>query len=98
MYKFDLFGRDKTNVILGYLQNLLGNILTINKLYGEIIEYDELNKTEEKWYELGRIARIVLDFEPIVLEDASLSSDDDDEITYSTKADTGVWGSPPLVM
>jgi len=34
MYKFDLFGRDKNNVVLGALQNLLGSILTINSLYG----------------------------------------------------------------
>ena len=41
MYKYDLFGRDDTNVILGALQNLLGNILTINALYGDIREYAE---------------------------------------------------------
>lgn len=33
MYKYDLFGRDNTNVLLGSLQNLLGSILTINKVY-----------------------------------------------------------------
>jgi hypothetical protein len=50
------------------------------------------------YYEYGRIARIVSDFEPVILETAS--NDDDDEITYSgsSKADTGVWGLPPLVM
>jgi hypothetical protein len=34
MYKYDLFGRDNTNVLLGSIQNLLGSILTINKVYG----------------------------------------------------------------
>jgi len=33
MYKYDLFGRDNTNVLLGSLQNMLGSILTINKVY-----------------------------------------------------------------
>jgi hypothetical protein len=33
MYKFDLFGRERTNVLLGGIQNLLGSILTINKIY-----------------------------------------------------------------
>lgn len=33
MYKYDLFGRDNTNVLLGSLQNLLASILTINKIY-----------------------------------------------------------------
>jgi len=52
------------------------------------------------YYEYGRIARIVLDFEPVILENASNDDDDDDEITYSgsSKAETGVWGLPPLVM
>lgn len=83
MYKYDLFGRDNTNVILGYLQNLLGNILTINKLYGEIVEYSEANDTRSMYYEFGRIVRILFDFEPVVLEEASYSSDDNNEITYS---------------
>lgn len=98
MYKYDLFDRDNTNVILGFLQNLLGNILTINKMYGEIVEYAEQNETEYMYYEYGRIARIVCDFEPVILEQAS--NDDDDEITYagSSKAESGVWGLPPLVM
>lgn len=33
MYKFNLFGYSWTNVALGGLQNLLGSILTINKVY-----------------------------------------------------------------
>lgn len=43
MYKYDLFGRDNTNVLLGSLQNLLGSILTINKIYAQVIEYSALN-------------------------------------------------------
>lgn len=96
MYKYDLFGRDNTNVILGALQNLLGNILTINSLYAEIIEYSEANDTESMYYEFGRIFRLVSDIEPVVLEEAS----NDDEIVYSgssAPAESGVWGRP-LVM
>ena len=36
MYKFKLFGYDWTNVLLGYLQNMLANILTINKINNKI--------------------------------------------------------------
>jgi len=97
MYKFDLFGRDRNNVVLGALQNLLGNILTINSLYGEIIEYSEANDTESMYYEFGRIFRLVVDIEPVVLEEAAFNAD---EIVYSgsaAPADSGVWGRP-LVM
>lgn len=101
MYKYDLFGRDNTNVILGALQNLLGNILTINSLYGEIREYTENNETERVYYEFGRIFRLVMDIEPVVLEEAGF--DADEQITYAadaSPADSGVWGAPktrPLV-
>jgi len=102
MYKYDLFGRDNTNVILGALQNLLGNILTINSLYGEIREYSEANDTEKVYYEFGRIFRLVMDIEPVVLEEAGYDADEE-EITYAGDASpavSGVWGSPrsrPLV-
>ena len=102
MYKYDLFGRDNTNVVLGALQNLLGNILTINSLYGEIREYSEANDTVKVYYEFGRIFRLVMDIEPVVLEEAGYDADEE-EITYAadaSPADSGVWGSPrsrPLV-
>lgn len=70
MYKYDLFGRDNTNVILGALQNLLGNILTINALYGDIREYSEANDTTSVYYEFGRIFRLVFDIEPVILEES----------------------------
>jgi hypothetical protein len=77
MYKYDLFGRDNTNVILGALQNLLGNILTINSLYGGIREYAEANNTEKVFYEYGRIFRLVMDIEPVVLEEAGYEADEE---------------------
>lgn len=33
MYKFKLFGYDWLNVLLGYLQNGLANVLNINRIY-----------------------------------------------------------------
>ena len=97
MYKYDLFGRDNTNVILGALQNLLGNILTINALYGDIREYDEANNTAKVWYEFGRIWRLVVDIEPVILEEAGWSAPDDSiyfSADESSSAETGVWGAP----
>lgn len=41
MYKFELFSFNWLNLILGYVQNVLGSILTVNKIYQKMIEYDE---------------------------------------------------------
>jgi len=70
MYKYDLFGRDNTNVLLGGLQNMLGSILTINKVYQQIMEYSELNQTEEMNFAFGRIFRMLVDIEPVMIESA----------------------------
>lgn len=43
MYKFKLFGYNWTNLLLGVIQNTLGKILTINKIYTRIVEHDKLN-------------------------------------------------------
>lgn len=100
MYKYDLFGRDNTNVMLGYIQNLLGSILTINKMYGEIVEYSEANDTKSMYYEFGRIARLLFDFEPVVLEESSYSPEDNDDIVYAgeSSSESGIWGARPIVM
>ena len=71
MYKYDLFGRDKTNVLLGSLQNLLGSILTINKVYAQVIEYEKLNQTENMFFAFGRIFRMIVDIEPVMIESGS---------------------------
>jgi hypothetical protein len=33
IYKFQQFGNDFTNVGLGFIQNLLGKVITINKIF-----------------------------------------------------------------
>ena len=33
MLKFELFGLDWINVLLGFIQNVLGSVLSINKMY-----------------------------------------------------------------
>lgn len=49
MYKYELFGFDQTNLILGFIQNLLGNILTINKIFTQVVELGEKNNTFEMY-------------------------------------------------
>ena len=86
MYKFELFSFDWLNVILGYIQNGLGSILTINRIYQKIITYDE-TQTAEIYYDIGRIIQLVNDFEPIVVEEAGNPlyedyDEKDDDLTY----------------
>lgn len=100
MYKYDLFGRDNTNVLLGSLQNLLGSILTINKVYQQVIDYDKLGETENMFFAFGRIWRMITDIEPVMIESGSLNETDDDQIYFTAQNDsaqTGVWGAKPKV-
>jgi len=92
-YKYDLFGRDNTNLLLGSLQNFLGSILTINKIYGKIMEHYEKNETMFMYFEFGRIFRLLLDIKPVVLEDAG-NPMDDPNFNYN---DTRALAGPPVV-
>lgn len=47
VFKIDSFGRDFTQIMLGWLQNVLGNVLNINKLVSKAVEYSDA-KEEEK--------------------------------------------------
>jgi len=55
MFKFELFGMDWINVMLGFIQNLLGSVLTINKIYQKVIEYPD-EEMFRVYYDIGRIA------------------------------------------
>ena len=98
MYKFKLFGYDWTNVLLGYLQNMLSNVIRISKINNKIQVADDNNDTVTVYYHLGRIFTMLADFEPVILEDAGNpleernfdysnktaddDDDDDDEIYF----------------
>lgn len=76
MYKFKLFNYDWANLLLGVLQNSLGRVLTINKIYeNKIAPAEEKNDTQTIYYNIGRIANLILDFEPVILESEGLDSD-----------------------
>ena len=70
VYKMDTFGRDATQITLGALQNVLANVLRINNLVQNAVDYNDNNETEKMMYILGQITFIMLDFKPIVLDDA----------------------------
>ena len=70
IFKLDSFGRSTTQILLGWLQNVLGNVLSINKLVAKAVEFNEKNQTVEMMEVLGQITFIMLDFEPIVIDEA----------------------------
>ena len=41
VYKMDSFGRDTTQIVLGALQNVLGNVLKINKLVQQAVDAND---------------------------------------------------------
>ena len=76
MYKFKLFGYSWTNILLGVLQNTLGRILTINKIYtNKIKPAEERNDTLTIYYNMGRITTMLLDFEPLTLDTSGMDDD-----------------------
>jgi len=79
MYKFKLFGYDWTNVALGALQNALGRILSINKIYEKIMEYDTNGDLEQIYYSVGKIVVMIIDFEPVILEASGFGGTDPDD-------------------
>ena len=78
MYKFGLFGNDWTNVMLGYLQNLLKMTLSINKINNKLQDADDAGRFDEVYYHFGRITQLLLDYDPVILEDAGNPLSDSD--------------------
>lgn len=70
VYKYEIFGYDNTNVVLGFIQNLLGNIITINRIFNQVVELSDKNETVKMYALLGRIFKMVIDFEPVIFEEA----------------------------
>mmetsp|Transcript_13315 Transcript_13315/g.22618 ORF Transcript_13315/g.22618 Transcript_13315/m.22618 type:complete len:246 (-) Transcript_13315:748-1485(-) len=70
-YKYELFGSSGSNLVLGFIQNLLGSILTIDNLFNRVIQAYEKNETQTMYLFIGRITRMVIDFEPVILEEAA---------------------------
>jgi len=78
MYKFRLFGEDWTNVLLGALQNLLKMTLSINKINNKLQEADDAGRYDEVYYHFGRITQLLMDYDPVILEDAGNPLSDPD--------------------
>jgi hypothetical protein len=54
---------------------VLGNVLSINKLVSKAVEYSDNNQTVDMMRIFGQMTYILLDFEPIVLDEAGLDGE-----------------------
>jgi hypothetical protein len=76
-YVFYLSEQEKYNSTLdyfqAYLQNMIGNIITINNLYNRIIIAEENEDQQLIYFILGKIFYNLADFEPIDLEDLEMA-------------------------
>ena len=55
------------DILTGFLQNLIGNIMTLNLIYEKIVVANEDGDEMEIYYLYGRIAYFILIFDPIEL-------------------------------
>lgn len=68
--------------MLGGLQNVLGNILTIQKIYSTIVTYNTNNQTALMYFQLGRIYRITSDFMPIQVDNSGYDENEEDGVYF----------------
>ena len=61
---------------------MLGNILTIQKIYSTIVTFNANNETAKMYFQLGRIYRITTDFMPIVVDNSGYDEDEEDGVYF----------------
>jgi hypothetical protein len=76
VYKYDSFGGDWTQFFLAGLQNLLGNVLTINRYYGYIDSATKQGRTDVMWNIIGKITVLLVDFNAITISEIAGMDDD----------------------
>jgi hypothetical protein len=62
-----------TDWVLGFLQNLLGNVVSFQRIYDKVVAAAKADNTPEEFYQVGRIMQLLLDFAP--LEKSGWSND-----------------------
>ena len=55
-----------TNWVLAFLQNMLGNVIAFQKIYDLINSDLATGNIADAYYQFGRIANLLLVFEPVV--------------------------------
>jgi hypothetical protein len=54
--------------VLGFIQNLLGNVVSFQRIYDKMVNAMLIENKAEVYYQLGRLMQIMLDFKPIEKE------------------------------
>lgn len=54
-----------TNFMTGFFQNLLAKVISINNIYTAVQNDNAINNVTGLYYDIGRMTRTLLDFEPI---------------------------------
>ena len=54
-----------TDWVLGFLQNLLGNVVSFQRIYDKVVAAVQTDNTPEVFYQVGRLLQLLLDFKPI---------------------------------
>ena len=73
MYKYKQFG-SVTVVMMSFFQNLMGNIVTLTKIYNNINTYVAANNPVGLWQEVGKLVKMMFVFDP--MESHSLAGPD----------------------
>ena len=76
VYKYYSFGGDWTQFFLAGLQNLLGNVLTINRYYGYIDSAVKNERFDVMWNIIGKITVLLADFDAITISEIAGLDDD----------------------
>jgi len=59
------FDDSATNIIQGFLSNMLANIISINNIFNSLAEHSDDGNSTGVIYDTGRFIRILVDFEPV---------------------------------
>lgn len=63
-----LFPGGSLDYFSAFLQNMIGNIITFNSIYQNIVTAQAANKTSDVYFYIGRLANLVISVKPIDYE------------------------------
>jgi hypothetical protein len=60
-----LFQGGFTEIATAFFQNLLSKVISINSIYNSITASQQAGNTYNQYFDIARLCRILLDFQPI---------------------------------
>jgi hypothetical protein len=64
-HKYLQFNSGFTDLATAFFQNLLAKVISINNIYNSITNKQQQGDSEGIYYDLARLVRILMDFNPI---------------------------------